>query len=71
MSYIPPLVFSSLSLLDPAITAILSYVIGVEDWPSVFSWLGGGLVVGGVAVISSHHNTSSDSDSNSDVEGED
>ncbi len=51
MSYIPPLVFSSISLLDPAITAVLSWIIGLEGLPTIFSWLGGVVVIGGVALI--------------------
>jgi hypothetical protein len=52
MSYIPPLIFSSLSLLDPAITAILSWLMGLEDLPTIFPWLGGAIVVIGVGIIS-------------------
>eukprot|EP01031_Cornospumella_fuschlensis_P031212 gene31212-37721_t len=52
MQYIPPLVFSALSLVDPAVTAGLSYWAGLEALPSLFSWLGGGVVLAGVALIS-------------------
>jgi len=51
MSYIPPLVFSSLSLLDPTLTALLSWMFALEGLPSVYSWIGGLVVIGGVAVI--------------------
>lgn len=51
MSYIPPLIFSALSLLDPAITAFLSWMLGLEKLPTIFSWLGGLIVILGVATI--------------------
>jgi drug/metabolite transporter (DMT)-like permease len=52
MQYIAPLIFSALALVDPAVTAILSWMIGVEDLPSLFSWLGGAVVMMGVGLIS-------------------
>lgn len=52
MQYIPPLIFSSLGLVDPAVTAILSWAIGVESLPSMFSWIGGFVVMAGVGIIS-------------------
>lgn len=51
MSYIPPLVFSSVTLVDPAVTATISWLCGIEHLPGIFSWLGGGVVITGVAVI--------------------
>lgn len=52
MQYLPPLVFSSISLLDPALTAVISWVGGVESLPTLYSWFGGFIVMVGVAVIS-------------------
>lgn len=52
MQYIAPLVFSSLTLVDPAITALLSWMIGVEKLPTIYSWLGGAVVIAGVSIIS-------------------
>ena len=52
MQYIAPLVFSSLTLVDPAITAFLSWLIGVEKLPTIYSWLGGAVVIAGVSIIS-------------------
>jgi hypothetical protein len=52
MQYIPPLVFSSLGLVDPAVTAIISWAAGVEHWPSLFAWFGGAIVMSGVGLIS-------------------
>eukprot|EP01040_Poterioochromonas_malhamensis_P009902 gene9902-10759_t len=51
MSYIPALVFSSLSLLDPTITAVLSWVLSLEGLPTIYSWLGGVVVIVGVSII--------------------
>jgi len=52
MQYIPPLVFSSVTLVDPAVTAFISWTAGIEHLPGIFSWLGGAVVVAGVAIIS-------------------
>ncbi len=52
MQYIPPLVFSAIGLVDPAITALLSWMIGVEGLPSLYSWAGGAVVMTGVGIIS-------------------
>ncbi len=51
MQYIPPLIFSSLGLVDPAVTAVLSWLVGVESLPSLVTWLGGFTVMAGVGVI--------------------
>jgi len=40
-------VYSSLTLLDPAVTAALSWLIGVEALPGWFVWLGGLVVMSG------------------------
>lgn len=52
MQYMSPLVFSALGLIDPAITAMISWSIGVEGLPAWFSWLGGGFVMVGIGIIS-------------------
>ncbi len=52
MQYIAPLIFSALALIDPAVTAILSWAIGVEHLPSIYSWIGGVVVMAGVGAIS-------------------
>ncbi len=52
MQHISPLVFSASCLVDPAMTALISWVFGVEPLPAWFSWLGGGVVIAGVVVTS-------------------
>jgi drug/metabolite transporter (DMT)-like permease len=52
MQHIPPLVFSALALFDPALTAILSWVGGIERLPSLYAWGGGAVVMSGVGLIS-------------------
>lgn len=52
MQYIPPLIFSSSALINPAVTAILSWLVGVESLPSVVTWIGGFTVMTGVGVVS-------------------
>lgn len=51
MQYIPPLVFSSVTLVDPAVTAFISWIFGIEALPGIFSWFGGAVVVAGVVII--------------------
>eukprot|EP01039_Chlorochromonas_danica_P003650 gene3650-3996_t len=51
MQYIPPLVFASVTLVDPAVTALISWIFGIEALPGIFSWLGGGVVIAGVGII--------------------
>jgi hypothetical protein len=47
MQHIPPLVYSSVVLLDPAVTAILSWSTGLEPLPGPAVWLGGLVVMSG------------------------
>lgn len=63
MQYLPPLVFSSISLLDPALTAIISWIAGVESLPTLYSWFGGATVMLGVAIISIGEHRHEDGDS--------
>lgn len=51
MQYIPPLIFSSSALINPAVTAILSWLVGVEALPSLITWIGGFTVMTGVGVV--------------------
>lgn len=50
-NFIPPLVFSCVLLVDPAVTGVISWFMGIEAWPDVFTILGGLIVVGGVALV--------------------
>jgi len=50
-SYINPLVFSCVLLVDPAVTGIISWLIGVEGMPDIYTSLGGLIVVAGVALV--------------------
>ena len=47
LQHIAPLVYSSLLLLDPAVTAVLSWVLGVEPLPGTMVWTGGAVVLAG------------------------
>ena len=47
LQHIAPLVYSSLLLLDPAVTAVLSWVLGVEPLPGKMVWAGGAVVLAG------------------------
>jgi hypothetical protein len=52
VEHIPPLVFSSLGLLDPLATGLVSWLAGIEGIPDLTTWLSGVVVMGGVALIS-------------------
>lgn len=71
MQYLPPLVFSSISLLDPALTAIISWVAGVEALPTLYSWFGGATVMVGVAIISIGEHPHDSDDEHPPVRAED
>jgi hypothetical protein len=38
--------------MDPALTAIISWLAGVEPLPMAFSWIGGTIVMTGIGLIS-------------------
>jgi drug/metabolite transporter (DMT)-like permease len=46
-----PLVFSAVTLVDPAITGIISWLVGIEGVPDVYTWSGGIVVLGGVLIV--------------------
>ena len=66
MQNIPPLIFSSLSLVDPALTAFISWFVGLEGVPDILIWIGGVIIVGGVGIISYGDHLRSSSNSSSD-----
>jgi hypothetical protein len=45
------LVFSAVTLVDPAITGIISWLVGIEGVPDVYTWSGGIVVIGGVLIV--------------------
>lgn len=51
MQHIHPLVFSCVLLVDPAVTGVLAWLIGVEGIPDVFTIIGGVVVVAGVGLV--------------------
>jgi len=58
MQYVSVLVFSASTLLDPAITGIISYSAGLEGLPDARTIWGGLLIVLGVGAVTlgeSHH----------------
>ena len=66
MQHIHPLVFSCVLLVDPAVTGVLAWLIGVEGIPDVFTMVGGTIVVAGVGLVtvgeaSAAHQSSSSS----------
>jgi hypothetical protein len=66
MQHIHPLVFSCVLLVDPAVTGVLAWLIGVEGIPDIFTMVGGTIVVAGVGLVtvgeaSAAHQSSSSS----------
>ena len=51
MQYISPLVFSSVSLLDPAVTGLLSWGAGIEPIPRIEIWIGGFITLFGIGMV--------------------
>jgi hypothetical protein len=51
IQYINPLVFSSVILVDPAVTGLIAYVAGIEGIPDSLTIAGGCVVIGGVLLI--------------------
>lgn len=39
-------------MIDPALTAILSWMAGIEMLPTLYSWIGGVIVMLGVGILS-------------------
>jgi drug/metabolite transporter (DMT)-like permease len=52
VEYISPLIFSSVTLVDPAVTGAIAWLVGIEGCPDMLTIAGGLVVVGGVALIS-------------------
>lgn len=51
---LPHLVFSSVQLLDPGMTGVMSWLAGLEAFPSAATFLGIGIVTAGIAVVVVH-----------------
>ena len=51
IQFIPPLVFSSILLVDPAVTGVISWLLGLEGIPDYLTFIGGTTVVLGTATI--------------------
>jgi len=51
IKYISPLVFSTVQLADPILTAFMSYAAGLETLPSIDTWIGGVLLVVGIVIV--------------------
>lgn len=43
---------SSSQLLDPPLTGLIAWVLGVDGFPDIFTFIGGGVVLGGLALTS-------------------
>jgi hypothetical protein len=52
VEFISPIVFSSVTLVDPAVTGLIAWLAGLEALPDMLTIMGGIVVVGGVVLIS-------------------
>lgn len=52
VQYISPLIFSSITLVEPLVTGGISWMAGLEALPDMGTWVGGFVVLGGVGLIS-------------------
>lgn len=43
--------FSSIQLLDPVLTGIMVWMAGLEGIPDLYTWIGGGVIMFGVGLI--------------------
>jgi hypothetical protein len=75
IQYINPLVFSSVILVDPAVTGLIAYVAGIEGIPDSLTIAGGCVVIGGVLLITvgesdreQHHDPHDQANAREDVE---
>jgi hypothetical protein len=51
VSHISPIVFSTVQLLDPGISGVMSAVFGVEGWPTGSTYLGVAVVTAGIFLV--------------------
>jgi drug/metabolite transporter (DMT)-like permease len=51
VKYVPPLVFSVIILLDPVLTGLLSFEVGLESLPTFWTLTGGTVVLAGIAIV--------------------
>jgi hypothetical protein len=51
VQFVSPLVFSSVILVDPALSGMFAWLAGLEGIPPLLTWIGGVVVIGGVAAI--------------------
>ena len=41
LQFFSPLLFSSITLVDPACTGLVSWMAGIEGIPDIYTWVGG------------------------------
>lgn len=51
LSFFSPLLFSAITLVDPACTALVSWALEIEGLPDLLTWVGGLTVIGGIALV--------------------
>ncbi|CAE7413937.1 unnamed protein product, partial [Symbiodinium microadriaticum] len=51
VQFVSPLVFSTVILIDPAISGFIAWVAALEAAPPLLSWIGGGFIITGVFYV--------------------
>ena len=54
VKFVPPLVFALILLLDPVLTGLLSFEVGLESLPTFWTFAGGSIVLAGIMVVIMH-----------------
>jgi hypothetical protein len=52
IQFVSPLVFSTVVLVDPAVSGFIAWVAGLEGAPPLLSWFGGIFIIGGIFYVS-------------------
>ena len=64
VKYIHPLIFSSIQLLDPGVTGLMSWIAGLESFPTRATFAGIGVVAIGIAVVFIHQQKREEAEKN-------
>ena len=56
LKWLPPLVISVSVIMEPILGGLLGYILGVQDVPSDWTWIGGPLMIAGtaMAIVGTH-----------------
>eukprot|EP01111_Echinosteliopsis_oligospora_P005708 TRINITY_DN1927_c0_g1_i1.p1 TRINITY_DN1927_c0_g1~~TRINITY_DN1927_c0_g1_i1.p1 ORF type:complete len:484 (+),score=102.35 TRINITY_DN1927_c0_g1_i1:24-1475(+) len=52
LKYVPPLIYSLINLCDPVLSGTYGWLIKVDGVPGVFTFVGGGITLSGIVILS-------------------